>query len=135
MFGKTLALAAALAPTAVFAHCCCDGHRHHQVSYREHHVYRHVVRTEDWETARFQVTAARPCEYPQWVHGATGVTVVKMRVDEDGFVQAVRLGDSSGSRALDRAALACVSGWHLSAGYEWRVARVVWRWHWVSAWG
>ena len=133
MFGKSLALVAALAPTAAFAHCCCDGPRHH-ISYREHQVYHHVVR-EDWDTARFHVTASRPCAYPQWLHGATGVTVVKMRVDEDGYVQAVRLGDSSGSPALDRAALACVSGWHLSAGYEWRVARVVWTWHWASSWG
>ena len=132
MFGKSLALAAALAPTAAFAHCCCD--RHHEARVSHHAGYHRVVRTENWDSARFQVTAARPCRYPQGLHGATGVSVVKMRVDEDGFVQAVRLGDSSGSAALDRAALACVSGWHLSAGYEWRVARVVWHWHWTS-WG
>jgi TonB family protein len=131
---KTSALIAGLAPAAAIAHCCCDGHRHHEARVSHRAGHHRVVRTEDWDSARFQVTAARPCHYPQWLHGVTGVSVVKMRVDGDGFVRAVRLGDSSGSPALDRAALACVSGWHLSAGYEWRVARVVWRWHWTS-WG
>ena len=133
MLGKSLAFIAGLAPAAAFAHCCCDGHRHHEVL-REHRSYHHVVRSEDWDSARFYVTAARPCRYPASLAGATGVTVVKMHVDEDGVVDGVRLADSSGSRALDRAALACVSGWRLDTGYQWRVARVVWRWHWTS-WG
>jgi TonB family protein len=128
-FGKSLALVAGLAPTMAAAHCCCDGHRHH-VSY--HRVVEH------WDSERFQVTAGRPCNnYPASAARlqATGVTWVKLHVDGDGFVEAARISDSSGRTDLDRAALACVTGWHLQAGYEWRVAKIAWRWHWVSSWG
>lgn len=128
---KIMVAVGALVPAAALAHCCCDGH--HKTRLREHASYR-AERELDWDRARFHVTAARPCHYPSYAAGASGVTVVKLHVDEDGTVDGVRLADSSGTRALDRAALACVSGWHLGGGYEWRIARVVWRWHWVS-WG
>ncbi len=135
MLGKTLvlgALIAGLMPTAAMAHCCCE-HHHHEARYREHH-YR-AARADSWDTARFDVTAGKPCgNYPASAlrAHATGVTVVKLRVDEDGFVEASRIGGSSGRADLDRAALACVAGWHLGSGYEWRVARIVWRVRWVS---
>ncbi len=130
MLGKILALIAALSPTMASAHCCCEGeHRHHAARY---------YREDNWETARFQVTAGRPCrDYPvSAAHvGASGVTWVKLRVDDDGFVQASRISESSGRRDLDRAALACVAGWHLGTGAHWREARIVWRWHWVGYYG
>ena len=136
--GKGLALIAGMLPAAAFAHCCCDGHRHHETSVREHRATHRVVRTEHWDTGRFEMTASRPCNnYPASAlrAHASGVTWVKLRVDEDGFVEASRLSESSGRADLDRAALACVSHWHLRAGYEWRVAKIVWRYHWVSYWG
>ena len=55
-----------------------------------------------------------------------------MRLDEDGFVEASRISESSGRSDLDRAARACVAGWHLGGGSEWRVARIVWEYHWVE---
>lgn len=143
MLGKTLALIAALipslAPTAAAAHCCCCcEHRHHAaVRHVERSHYR-VVRAERWDVERFQVTAGRPCDnYPRSAlrAGASGVTWVKLRVDADGFVEASRIASSSGRADLDRAALACVAGWHLGAGYEWRTARIVWRFHWAHWYG
>lgn len=137
MLGKSLALITALAPTAASAHCCCE-HRHHEARVERHHSYHRVARSwesDRWETARFEVTAGRPCDnYPRSAlrDQASGFTVVKLRVDEDGFVEASRISESSGRRDLDRAALACVAGWHLGAGYEWRTARISWRYHWVS---
>jgi TonB family protein len=127
MFGKTLAFIAALAPTAAAAHCCCD--------HREHVRYHRAARIDTWDTARFEVTAGRPCgNYPRSAlrAQASGVTWVKLRVDEDGFVEASRISRSSGRADLDRAAIACVAGWHLGSGHEWRVARVSWRFHWHS---
>lgn len=134
---KSLALAAALVPTMAVAHCCCEReHRHREV--RVHHSHHRLARSDDWETARFQVTAGRPCDnYPRSAlrARAAGVTWVKLRVDEDGFVEASRISRSSGRADLDRAALACVAGWHLGTGYEWRTARIVWRFHWISWYG
>ena len=135
--GKPLALFAGLVPTAAFAHCCCDGHRPNQARVYEHRTTHRVVRTEHWDTGRFEMTAGRPCNnYPRSALAghASGVTWVKLRVDGDGFVEASRLSESSGRADLDRVALACVSHWHLRAGYEWRVARIVWRYHWMSSW-
>ncbi len=138
MLGKTLlsimgALAAGLMPIAADAHCCCEHYHHREARFREYH---RVARAEHWDdAARFDVTAGKPCgNYPASAlrAHASGVTVVKLRVDEDGFVEASRIGGSSGRADLDRAALACVAGWHLGSGYEWRVARVVWRVRWVS---
>jgi TonB family protein len=128
MLGKTLAFIAALAPTAAYAHCCCD--------HREHVRYHHrAARVDGWDTASFEATAGRPCgNYPRSAlrAQASGVTWVKLRVDEDGFVEASRISRSSGRADLDRAAIACVAGWHLGNGHEWRVARVSWRFHWHS---
>lgn len=86
---------------------------------------------EQWSSARFEVTAGRPCtNYPASAARAqaSGVTWVKLRVDRDGFVEAAQIRDSSGRADLDRAAIACATHWHLGAGYTWRVARVTWRW-------
>jgi TonB family protein len=127
MLAKTFALIAALAPTAAAAHCCCE-HRHHH----------HEARAENWDSAWFESTAGRPCNnYPRSAlrAQASGVTVVKMRLDEDGFVEASRIAESSGRADLDRAARACVAGWHLGGGSEYRVARIVWKYHWVSYYG
>lgn len=128
MLGKTLVLIAALAPAAATAHCCCD--------HREHVRYHHrATRVDSWDTARFEVTAGRPCgNYPASAlrAQASGVTWVKLRVNEGGFVEASRISRSSGRADLDRAAIACVAGWHLGSGHEWRVARVSWRFHWHS---
>lgn len=136
MLAKSLALIAALAPTAAAAHCCCEHHHHREAARAyERRVYHRVAHVERWDTGQFEVTAGRPCNnYPASAARAeaSGVTVVKLRVDEDGYVEASRISESSGRRDLDRAALACVAGWHLGAGYEWRVARITWRWHWVS---
>lgn len=129
MLAKTVAFIAALAPIAADAHCCCD-HREHV---RTHH--HRAARVETWHTARFEATAGRPCHnYPRSAlrAEASGVTWVKLRVDEDGFVEASRISRSSGRADLDRAAIACVAGWHLGTGAQWRVARVSWRWHWHS---
>ena len=142
MLGKTLgsavALVAALTPTVAAAHCCCccEREHHRHVRHVSRPVYR-AVRAEHWDVERFQVTAGRPCDnYPVSAlrAHASGVTWVKLRVDADGFVEASRISESSGRADLDRAALACVAGWHLGAGYEWRTARIVWRFHW-SSWG
>jgi len=134
MLGKTLALIAALAPAA--AHCRCERehHRHHEARGHVRHVAHVLARGGDWDTARFEVTAGRPCgNYPASALAAhaSGVTWVKLRVDPDGFVEAGRVSRGSGRADLDRAALACVAGWRLGAGYEWRVARVAWRFRWV----
>jgi TonB family protein len=133
MLGKILTFVAALiisgAPTAAIAHCGC-GHRDHV---RTHH--HRAARVDTWDTARFEVTAGRPCgNYPRSAlrAQASGVTWVKLRLDEDGFVEASRISRSSGRADLDRAAIACVAGWHLGSGHEWRVARVSWRFHWHS---
>ena len=126
MLAKTVAFIAALAPVAADAHCCCDHVRTH------HH---RAARVESWDTARFETTAGRPCNnYPRSAlrAEASGVTWVKLRVDEDGFVEASRISRSSGRADLDHAAVACVAGWHLGTGAQWRVARVSWRWHWRS---
>lgn len=128
MRGKFLALAAVLATvsTAAWAHCCCDRH---------HHRHARAAHGGGWETARFEFAAGRPCDnYPASAlrARASGVTWVKLRMDEDGFVAASRVSRSSGRADLDRAAMACVAGWHLGHGREWRVARIVWRWHWIS---
>jgi TonB family protein len=131
--GKAIALIAALTPTMAAAHCCCCCEQRHHHQARVHRSHHRMVRTGHWETARFQVTAGRPCgNYPVSAlrAHASGVTWVKLRVNEDGFVAASRISESSGRRDLDRAALACVAGWHLGAGYEWRTARIVWRFHW-----
>ena len=137
MLAKTLALIATLAPTAVAAHCCCEReHRHHSgYRTRERLQYHQVGRDEAWDTARFERTVGRPCNnYPHSAlrDQASGVTVVRMRLDEDGFVEASRISESSGRSDLDRAARACVAGWHLGGGSEWRVARIVWKFPWVE---
>jgi TonB family protein len=135
MPAKTVILLAGLAPAAAWAHCCCE-HHHHAV--RHHRTYHRMVRAEDWDLARFEVTAGRPCgNYPVSAlrARASGVTWVKLRVDRDGFVRASRIAGSSGRADLDRAALACVTGWHLGTGYEWRSARIVWRFHRASWYG
>ena len=138
MLAKTSALIAALVPTAAAAHCCCEReHRHHhEARGRERLQYHRVARGESWRTAQFERTVGRPCNnYPRSAlrAQASGVTVVKIRVDEDGYVLASRISESSGRADLDRAARACVAGWHLGGGSEWRVARIVWRYHWVDA--
>ncbi|MDB5734877.1 MAG: Gram-negative bacterial TonB protein C-terminal [Alphaproteobacteria bacterium] len=136
MLAKTFALIAALAPTAAAAHCCCE-HRHHHEA-RADWGYHRTGRAESWDGAWFEPTAGRPCNnYPRSaLHAqASGVTVIRMRLDEDGFVEASRVSESSGRADLDRAARACVAGWQLGGGSEWRVARIVWRYHWVSYYG
>ena len=88
-------------------------------------------RSESW---RYPVVANRPCDnYPASAlrAGVSGVTWVKLRVGDDGRPEIVRLSRSSGRADLDRAALACVRGWHFRDGYDWREARIAWRFHWV----
>lgn len=116
---KALGLVAGLAPAVADAHCCCE---HRDVSDRM---------AEQWDRARYEVTAGRPCgNYPASAARAraSGVTWVKLRVDRDGFVEAAQIRDSSGRADLDRAAIACATHWHLGTGYRWRVARITWRW-------
>lgn len=132
MLARTVAFIAALTPMAADAHCCCEHHHH---AAREHRSWHRAARVDGWNTARFEATAGKPCRnYPRSAlrAEASGVTWVKLRVDEDGFVEASRISRSSGRADLDRAALACVAGWHLGNGHEWRVARVSWRFHWHS---
>jgi TonB family protein len=121
---------ALLAPDAALAHCGCRHyHRHHArfIEHRHHWVERaRVLRT---------VGAYRDCDnYPRSAleDGATGVTLLKIRVGEDGWVQASSVRRSSGRRDLDRAAQACVADWHFpdAATTDWRTVRVAWRIHW-----
>ena len=83
----------------------------------------------------YPIVSNRPCDnYPASAlrAGASGETWVKLRVGDDGWPEIVRLSRSSGRADLDRAALACVRGWYFHDGYDWREARITWRFHWVT---
>ena len=122
--GKSLALVATLSPTAAWAHCCCDWHG----------AWHPVVRSH---AERFNFVSGRDCDnYPASAlrAQASGVTWLQVRVGADGWVRATRISHSSGRDDLDRAAIACVSDWHLGGAgrHDWRVVRVGWRFHWHS---
>ena len=132
---KLLTFAAALVPAAAWAHCCCDhaGRAH----YKAHHEARmtrwhHVER--DWHEDVRYVTTNRNCDnYPRSAlrDGASGMTLLNIRVGDDGYTESVSIRSSSGRADLDRAALACARGWYFQGGPEWQQARVYWRYHWV----
>ena len=131
-FGKSLALIAGLAPVAADAHCCCDhSHRHH-VSSREDWSYStHRVVREDFDD--LDAVSHHTCRnYPASAFRAhaTGTTWVRIRVGDDGFVEASRISQSSGRADLDRAALRCVASWHFRHGYDWRAVKIAWHVSW-----
>ncbi len=126
-----LTLIAALVPAAAWAHCCCDHPGKHHHAARKTSTY-HAERSERW---RYDVVTNRSCDnYPGSAMraGASGVAWVNIRVGDDGWPDSVRLSRSSGRADLDRATLACVRNWHFRDGYDWRQARVTWRFHWVT---
>jgi TonB family protein len=126
---KLLLFVAALVPAAAWAHCCCDhpGRAHQEARLtRWHHAERqdvgHIVITN------------RNCDnYPRSAlrDGASGMTLLDIRVSDDGWTNSVHIRRSSGRADLDRAALACARGWYFRDGPDWQQARVYWRYHWV----
>jgi TonB family protein len=129
-FAKALALVAGLAPVAADARCCCDHAGHHRVSARDDWSYetRHRVVREDFD--ELDAVSTHTCRnYPASAAPARGTSWVSIRVGDDGWVVASRISRSSGSAALDRAALRCVANWHFRHGYDWRAVKIAWRWH------
>jgi TonB family protein len=127
---RLLIFAAALVPAAAWAHCCCDhpGQAHHAARMTRWH---HADRV--WRDGRYTVITNRSCSnnYPRSAlrDGATGVTLLDIRVGDDGWTESVRIRRSSGRADLDRAALACVRGWYFRDGPEWQQAKISWWYH------
>ena len=126
---KILTFAAALVPAAAWAHCCCDhpGRAHHEArTTRWHHA--------EWRDTGYTVITNRNCDnYPRSAlrDGASGMTLLNIRVSDDGRTESVSIRRSSGRADLDRAALTCARGWYFQDGPDWQQARVYWRFHWV----
>ena len=106
------------------AYACCgcpDGWRGQR--WTAYHVDRTIITQHP--CGNYPASAARA--------GATGMTLVRVRVSAGGWVQSARLYQSSGRADLDRAAVACAAGWHINQS-GWQVVRVVWHWHSYRSW-
>jgi TonB family protein len=132
----------ALVPAAAWAHCCCDhpGRAHREARYERYDDHYRERMTHwhggerAWRETRYVVTNRNCDNYPRSAlrDGASGTTVLNIRVGDDGYTETVSIRRSSGRADLDRAALACARGWYFRAGPQWQEARVSWRYHWVE---
>jgi TonB family protein len=122
---RLLTFIAALVPAAAWAHCCCDrpGRAHHEARQTRWHYAERV-----WRDARYVVTNRSCANIPRSAlrDGASGVTLLDIRVGDDGWAGSVHIRRSSGRADLDRAALACARGWYFRDGPDFQQARVEW---------
>ncbi len=82
-----------------------------------------------WRDGGYIVTTNRSCNnIPRSAlrDGASGVTLLDIRIGDDGWADSVRVRRSSGRADLDRAALACARGWYFREGPVWQQARIEW---------
>ena len=87
-----------------------------------------------WRDVRYVLTNRNCDNYPRSAlrDGASGMTLLNIRVGDDGYTESVSIRRSSGRVDLDRAALACARSWYFRGGPVWQQARVTWRYHWVE---